>query len=77
MPSLALYRIATGCALIVMPRSRSRSIESSNWSCFSRMWIVPVRSSNRSESVVFPWSIWAMMQKLRVSFGSDIGGPAL
>src|SRR5439155_22774067 len=54
-----------GCALMVMPRSRSRSIESSNCSCISRSEIVPVRWSKRSESVVFPWSMWAMMLKLR------------
>src|ERR1051326_7051105 len=44
-----------------MPRSFSRSIESSNWSSISRVVMVPVRCSKRSESVVFPWSIWAMM----------------
>ena len=31
-PFRALYRIVTGCALIVIPRSRSRSMESKNWS---------------------------------------------
>src|SRR5437667_439181 len=46
--------IVTGCALMVMPRSRSRSIESSNCSCISRSEMVPVRCSRRSESVVFP-----------------------
>ena len=34
--------------------------------------IVPVRSSNRSDSVVLPWSMCAMMQKLRVC-SMDIG----
>ena len=33
----------------------------------SRAAIVPVISSSRSESVVLPWSICAMMQKLRTS----------
>src|SRR6478735_5056603 len=28
--------------------------------------MVPVNSSKRSDRVVFPWSMWAMMQKLRV-----------
>src|SRR5882724_6239290 len=55
--------MVTGWALIVMPRSFSRSIESSNCSSMSRVVIVPVRCSNLSESVVFPWSIWAMMLK--------------
>ena len=35
-PSLAVYIMRTACALMVMPRSRSRSIESSTWSCISR-----------------------------------------
>ena len=39
---------------MVIPRSRSRSIESSNWSSMSRVAMVPVRCSKRSESVVFP-----------------------
>ena len=52
---------------MVMPRSRSRSIASSNWSCLSRSVIVRVNSSRRSESVVFPWSMWAMIEKFLVS----------
>ena len=32
----------------------------------SRVATVPVRCNNRSESVVFPWSMWAMMLKLRM-----------
>jgi hypothetical protein len=32
--------------------------------------IVPVRCSNRTESVVFPWSMWAMMLKLRMCAAS-------
>ena len=35
-PSRALYIMRTGCALIVMPRSRSRSIASRSCSCDSR-----------------------------------------
>jgi len=34
------------------PALRSRSIESRSWSCFSRSWIVPVRSATRSDNVV-------------------------
>src|ERR1035437_9563506 len=45
--------MVTGCALMVMPRSFSRSIESSSWSSISRVVMVPVRCSSRSESVVF------------------------
>src|SRR5574341_1177993 len=49
-----------------MPRSRSRSIESRNCSVISRLLSAPVRSSRRSESVVLPWSMWAMIEKLRI-----------
>src|SRR5574342_557899 len=51
-----------------MPRSRSRSIESStcSWPAWLRR-IRPVTSSRRSASVDLPWSTWAMMQKLRMS----------
>ena len=54
------------CALIVMPRSRSRSIESSTWSTAFLASIVPVRDSRRSASVDLPWSMWATMEKLRM-----------
>jgi hypothetical protein len=36
------------------------------WSVIARLVIVLVYSSSRSDSVVLPWSTWAMMQKLRV-----------
>src|SRR5262245_47631979 len=65
--------MAIGCDLIVIPRSRSRSMASSSWSCDSRIWIVPVNSSKRSDSVVLPWSIWAMIQKLRVVSMDELG----
>src|SRR5438552_1875938 len=55
----------TAWSLIVMPRSRSRSIVSRTWSCMSRWLMAPVRSSRRSASVDLPWSMWAMMQKFR------------
>src|SRR3954463_10801824 len=48
--------------MIVMPRSRSRSIESitrSTTASFSRC--VPVCFSIASTRVVFPWSTWAIM----------------
>src|SRR5262245_22650766 len=50
-----------------MPRSRSRSIESSTCSCPA--WLRrrrPVVSSRRSASVDLPWSTCAMMQKFRM-----------
>src|SRR5579864_7935804 len=52
---------------MVMPRSRSMSIESRIWSRKSRASTAPQRWIRRSASVLLPWSIWAMMQKLRVS----------
>src|ERR1700677_1338733 len=57
-------------ALMVMPRSRSRSMESSTCDCISRWLSAPVSSSKRSASVDLPWSICAMMQKLRMYWGS-------
>src|SRR5215472_1439431 len=57
-------------ALMVMPRSRSRSIESSTCAVISRSLSAPVNSSKRSASVDFPWSICAMMQKFRMNCGS-------
>jgi hypothetical protein len=48
----------------------SRSMASSNCSDMSRVAIVPVMCNNRSESVVFPWSMWAMMLKLRMCAAS-------
>src|SRR5213078_4477143 len=57
-------------ALMVMPRSRSRSMESSTCSCISRWVSAPVISSRRSASVDLPWSMCAMMQKFRMNFGS-------
>src|SRR3981189_223595 len=57
-------------ALMVMPRSRSRSMESSTCSCISRWVSAPVISSRRSARVDLPWSMCAMMQKFRMNFGS-------
>ena len=53
---------------MVMPRSRSRSMLSSSWACMSRLATVLVNSSRRSARVLLPWSMWAMMQKLRIFF---------
>src|ERR1700681_1714197 len=54
---------------MVIPRSRSRSIASSSCSSISRFSTVLVNSSSRSERVVLPWSMCAMMQKLRTCAG--------
>src|SRR3954469_15123667 len=49
-----------------MPRSRSRSIESSTWARIDLASTVFVISRMRSASVDFPWSMWAMIEKLRM-----------
>src|SRR6476620_12161482 len=53
---------------MVMPRSRSISMESSTCSlpAISRSVRPPVTWIRRSASVDFPWSIWATMEKLRM-----------
>src|SRR3954465_15197571 len=48
-----------------MPFSRSRSIESRTWLVIWRASMVWVTSSSRSASVDLPWSMWAMIEKLR------------
>ena len=64
----------TACALMVMPRSRSRSMASSTWACISRAVSDPVSSSSRSASVDLPWSMWAMIAKLRMNAASMAAG---
>ena len=49
-----------------MPRSRSRSMLSRNCALRSRSLSAPVASSSRSASVDLPWSMWAMIEKLRM-----------
>ena len=56
----------TACALIVIPRSRSRSMESSTCSRISRFESVRVSSRMRSARVDLPWSMCATMEKLRM-----------
>src|SRR6188474_1479340 len=51
---------------MVMPRSRSRSIESSTCSAISRSARPPQIWMKRSASVDLPWSMWAMIEKLRM-----------
>ena len=58
--------MAMGWALMVMPRLALEIHGVEHLVLLLALWIVPVNSSRRSESVVFPWSMWAMMQKLRV-----------
>src|ERR1051326_1949861 len=55
---------------MVMPRSRSRSMESSTCASISRAVRAPVSSSSRSASVDFPWSMCATTEKLRMCWGS-------
>src|SRR3954467_8255112 len=66
---------------MVMPRSRSRSIESSSCGRCLRASTAPVTSRMRSASVDLPWSMWAMIEKLRMFrsgallTGSRLGAP--
>src|SRR4051794_33867923 len=62
---------------MVIPRSRSRSIESSSCSRMSREATVWVISRMRSARVDFPWSMWAMIEKLRMRLWSDKRPPRI
>ena len=53
-----------------MPRSRSMSMRSRYWARICRWSTTPVSWSIRSASVDLPWSMCAMMQKLRIRAGS-------
>src|SRR5512143_1467423 len=55
-----------------MPRSFSIGLSSSTCSCISRADRAPVISRIRSESVVFPWSMCATIEKLRMREGSGM-----
>src|SRR3954451_7053767 len=68
--SVTVHGIRTAWLLIVMPRSRSMSIRSRYWARALRSSTTPVSCSMRSASVDLPWSMWAMMQKLRMMAGS-------
>jgi len=65
-PSFASYSSRTECCLIVIPRSRSRSIEVEELLGHLPPAERPVRSIRRSDKVVLPWSMWAMIEKLRI-----------
>ena len=64
----------TAWDLMVMPRSRSMSMRSRYCAFMSRGCTTPVACSMRSASVDLPWSMWAMMQKLRITEGSVAAG---
>ena len=64
----------TAWLLIVMPRSRSMSMRSRYWARISRSETTPVICSIRSANVDLPWSMWAMMQKLRMFSGGVAAG---
>jgi hypothetical protein len=55
---------------MVIPRSCSISMLSSTWLVISRSVSPPVDWISRSASVLFPWSICAMMEKFRIRFSS-------
>src|SRR3954462_4533438 len=59
---------------MVMPRSRSMSIRSRYCARALRSSTTPVSWSIRSARVDLPWSMWAMMQKLRMSPGGVAAG---
>ena len=54
---------------MVMPRSRSMSIRSRYWALACRGSSTPVSRSIWSASVDLPWSMWAMIEKLRMRSG--------
>src|SRR3989344_2034956 len=62
----------TGCILMVMPRSFSKSIESKNCCRIFSLEIVPVNSKNLSAKVDFPWSMCARIQKFLMLSLSNI-----
>ena len=70
LPGATVHGIRTAWLLIVMPRSRSMSIRSRYCARALRSSTTPVSCSIRSASVDLPWSMWAMMQKLRMVAGS-------
>src|SRR5690606_15558536 len=59
---------------MVMPRSRSRSMESSTWASISRSLKPPQIWMKRSARVDLPWSMWAMIEKLRIRLRSLTAG---
>ncbi len=68
MPSVCVWMIDTVCALTVIPRSRSTLSLSRNWALASG-GSVCVIWSRRSASVLFPWSMCAMMLRFLMRSG--------
>ena len=62
----SFHRTRTFCAFMVIPRSRSRSIESRYWSRIERASTAPVSSRMRSDSVDLPWSTWLIIEKFLI-----------
>ena len=52
--------------MMVMPRSRSMSMESRSCASMSLSATVPVREMRVSAKVDLPWSMCAMIEKLRM-----------
>src|ERR687897_864256 len=75
-PSRTVHGIRTAWLLIVMPRSRSMSMRSRYCARISLGSTTSVSCSMRSASVDLPWSMCAMMQKLRMRAGSVAPGPS-
>src|SRR3954465_4172056 len=73
-PATPAHGIRTAWLLMVMPRSRSMSMRSRYWARMSRSLTMPVMPSMRSARVDLPWSMWAMMQKLRMNDGAVDAG---
>ena len=72
--SLYWWYIWMAWDLIVMPFSRSKSILSRVCACSSLCPTVPVNSNNRSDSVLLPWSMWAITEKFLMYCMSFIAG---
>ncbi len=70
LPAGTVQGIRTAWLLMVMPRSRSMSMRSRYCARAARSSTTPVSCSIRSASVDLPWSMCAMMQKLRMIAGS-------
>src|SRR5271154_5383899 len=58
---------------MVMPRSRSMSMESRYWARMRRGSTAPVISRMRSERVDLPWSMCAIIERLRILLESTVG----
>src|SRR5437764_869497 len=66
--------MVTGCMRMVMPRSRSRSMESRCWLLKSRSEIALVLSRKRSARVILRWATWASFARLVRRHGPMLHG---